>query len=181
MPNVYEPGKRPFHTIIPAFAIRGGAAARGEAAHGADAVDALLSFGVMGAAMQPQGHVQVLTNMVDFGMNPQAAGDAPRVRHEGSTEPTGGAVMRDGGIVYLEPGSRRTRSQACARAATRSPRKAAPPGLSAGIKRSCATSAGACTSAHRSRARTGTRRVIDGATPSAVGGTVKREYGWTSF
>ena len=58
----------------------------------------------MGAAMQPQGHVQVLTNMVDFGMDLQAAGDAPRVRHEGSTEPTGGAVMRDGGVVYLEPG-----------------------------------------------------------------------------
>jgi gamma-glutamyltranspeptidase/glutathione hydrolase len=87
--NAYEPGKRPFHTIIPAFAF---------------APEALLAFGVMGAAMQPQGHVQVLTNMVDFGMNPQAAGDAPRARHEGSTEPTGGAAMRDGGVVHLEAG-----------------------------------------------------------------------------
>jgi gamma-glutamyltranspeptidase/glutathione hydrolase len=94
-PNVYEPGKRPFHTIIPGFAIRHGA--------GGDAA-ALLSFGVMGAAMQPQGQVQVLSNMVDFGMNPQQAGDAPRVRHEGSTEPTGGARSDDGGTVYLEPG-----------------------------------------------------------------------------
>ncbi|HZF27535.1 MAG TPA: gamma-glutamyltransferase family protein [Gammaproteobacteria bacterium] len=92
-PNVYEPGKRPFHTIIPGFAIRQEQGA-----------EALLAFGVMGAAMQPQGQVQVLSNMIDFGMNPQEAGDAPRVRHEGSTEPTGGARMRDGGIVYVEPG-----------------------------------------------------------------------------
>ncbi len=97
-----------------------GAAARGEAGpDGADAVDALLSFGVMGAAMQPQGHVQVLTNMVDFGMNPQAAGDAPRVRHEGSTEPTGGAVMRDGGVVHLEPGFAPETIAALARARSR--------------------------------------------------------------
>jgi gamma-glutamyltranspeptidase/glutathione hydrolase len=54
--------------------------------------------------MQPQGHVQVFTNMVDFGMNLQEAGDAPRVRHEGSTEPTGGAAMSDGGVVHLESG-----------------------------------------------------------------------------
>jgi gamma-glutamyltranspeptidase / glutathione hydrolase len=89
-PNAFEPGKRPFHTIIPAFAAREG--------------EALLSFGVMGAAMQPQGQVQVFTNMVDFGLNVQAAGDAPRVRHEGSTEPTGAAAVRDGGAVHLEPG-----------------------------------------------------------------------------
>jgi gamma-glutamyltranspeptidase/glutathione hydrolase len=89
-PNVYEPGKRPFHTIIPGFAIGPG--------------DALLAFGVMGAAMQPQGQVQVLSNMIDFGMNVQEAGDAPRVRHEGSTEPTGGERMRDGGVVFAEPG-----------------------------------------------------------------------------
>jgi gamma-glutamyltranspeptidase/glutathione hydrolase len=88
--NAYAPGKRPFHTIIPAFAARDG--------------EALLAFGVMGAAMQPQGQVQVLSNVVDFGMNLQAAGDAPRVRHEGSTEPTGAAQWPAGGVVYLEPG-----------------------------------------------------------------------------
>jgi gamma-glutamyltranspeptidase/glutathione hydrolase len=88
--NAYAPGKRPFHTIIPAFARLGD--------------DALLAFGVMGAAMQPQGHVQVLTNMVDFGFGLQGAGDAPRVRHEGSTEPTGAPPLAHGGTVHLEPG-----------------------------------------------------------------------------
>src|SRR5688572_18403079 len=88
--NAYAPGKRPFHTIIPAFAMRDG--------------EALLAFGVMGAAMQPQGHVQVLTNMLDFGLGLQGAGDAPRVRHEGSTEPTGAPQLAHGGTVYLEPG-----------------------------------------------------------------------------
>jgi gamma-glutamyltranspeptidase/glutathione hydrolase len=88
--NAYAPGKRPFHTIIPAFAMRDG--------------DALLAFGVMGAAMQPQGQVQVLSNLLDFGMGLQAAGDAPRVRHEGSTEPTGAPPLAHGGTVHLEPG-----------------------------------------------------------------------------
>jgi gamma-glutamyltranspeptidase/glutathione hydrolase len=88
--NVYAPGKRPFHTIIPAFAERDG--------------EALLAFGVMGAAMQPQGQVQVLTNLLDFGMGLQGAGDAPRVRHEGSTEPTGAPPLAHGGTVHLEPG-----------------------------------------------------------------------------
>ena len=88
--NAYAPGKRPFHTIIPGFATRAG--------------ESLLAFGVMGAAMQPQGQVQVLTNMLDFGMGLQAAGDAPRVRHEGSTEPTGAPPLAHGGSVYLEPG-----------------------------------------------------------------------------
>jgi gamma-glutamyltranspeptidase/glutathione hydrolase len=89
--NVYAPGKRPFHTIIPAFVTRDG--------------KPWLSFGVMGGAMQPQGHAQVLINMIDFGMNLQEAGDAPRVRHDGSSEPTGG-LMRDGGEVVLEMGAK---------------------------------------------------------------------------
>jgi gamma-glutamyltranspeptidase / glutathione hydrolase len=89
-PNVYAPGKRPFHTIIPAFVTKGG--------------KPWLSFGVMGGAMQPQGHVQILVNLIDFGMNLQEAGDAPRARHDGSSEPTD-EVMRDGGRVILEVGA----------------------------------------------------------------------------
>lgn len=88
-PNAYAPGKRPFHTIIPAFVTRAG--------------KPWLSFGVMGGGMQPQGHVQVLVNMIDFGMDLQAAGDAPRVRHDGSSEPTG-ERMTDGGVVRIEHG-----------------------------------------------------------------------------
>jgi gamma-glutamyltranspeptidase/glutathione hydrolase len=88
-PNFLQPGKRPFHTIIPAFATRDGAP--------------LLAFGAMGGDMQPQGHVQVLVNLLDLGMNLQEAGDAPRFHHEGSSEPTG-TVMRDGGTLHLETG-----------------------------------------------------------------------------
>lgn len=87
--NTYEPKKRPFHTIIPAFVTKDG--------------DAFLSFGVMGGATQPQGHVQILVNLIDFGMNTQEAGDAPRILHEGSSEPTG-ERMKDGGEVSLESG-----------------------------------------------------------------------------
>ncbi|NNF51390.1 MAG: gamma-glutamyltransferase [Gammaproteobacteria bacterium] len=87
--NAFAPGKRPFHTIIPAFVTRGG--------------KPWLSFGVMGGGMQPQAHAQVLINIVDFGMNLQEAGDAPRVRHDGSSEPTG-EQMRDGGTVIVEHG-----------------------------------------------------------------------------
>jgi len=88
-PNSYAPGKRPFHTIIPAFVTKDGTP--------------FLSFGVMGGATQPQGHVQVLMNVVDFGMNFQEAGDAPRILHRGSSQPTG-ERMTDGGQVSLETG-----------------------------------------------------------------------------
>ncbi|MGB0977950.1 MAG: gamma-glutamyltransferase [Croceimicrobium sp.] len=88
--NVYAPGKRPFHTIIPAFISKDG--------------KPWVSFGLMGGAMQPQGHAQIVINLVDFDMNLQEAGDAPRIQHEGSTEPTGGAKMTDGGRVLLESG-----------------------------------------------------------------------------
>ncbi|MCK9489441.1 MAG: gamma-glutamyltransferase [Xanthomonadales bacterium] len=89
--NSWAPGKRPFHTIIPAFASRDG--------------KPWLSFGVMGGAMQPQGHAQIIINLVDFGMNLQEAGDAPRIHHDGSTEPAGQAlVMSDGGVLELESG-----------------------------------------------------------------------------
>jgi gamma-glutamyltranspeptidase/glutathione hydrolase len=87
--NSYAPGKRPFHTIIPAFVTKDG--------------KPFLSFGVMGGATQPQGHAQIVMNMVDFGMNVQEAGDAPRILHTGSSQPTG-EQMEDGGVVSLESG-----------------------------------------------------------------------------
>jgi len=87
--NVYEPAKRPFHTIIPAFVTKDG--------------KPFFSYGVMGGAMQPQGHVQVLVNILDFGMNIQEAGDAPRINHRGSSQPTG-SKMTNGGTVQLESG-----------------------------------------------------------------------------
>jgi gamma-glutamyltranspeptidase/glutathione hydrolase len=87
--NSWEPGKRPFHTIIPAFITKDGRP--------------WVSFGLMGGGMQPQGHAQIVVNLVDFGMNLQEAGDAPRIHHSGSSEPTG-ERMTDGGTVNLESG-----------------------------------------------------------------------------
>jgi len=89
--NVYAPGKRPFHTIIPAFITRN--------------KKPLISFGVMGGDMQPQGHAQIVVNLIDFKMNLQEAGDAPRIHHVGSSEPTG-QDMTTGGVLLLESGFR---------------------------------------------------------------------------
>ena len=82
-------GKRPFHTRIPAFITKDN--------------EPYISFGLMGGAMQPQGHAQIVINLIDFDMNLQEAGDAPRIRHMGSSEPTG-EVMEDGGYLTLESG-----------------------------------------------------------------------------
>jgi len=88
-PNLYAPGKRPFHTIIPGFATKGG--------------EPWLAFGVMGGNMQPQGQTQIITDLVDYGLGLQEAGDAPRWLHEFSTEPTGEAAQGNG-VLALESG-----------------------------------------------------------------------------
>ena len=87
--NTYAPHKRPFHTIIPGFITKD--------------EEPFLSFGVMGGDFQPLGQVQVVINLIDFNMNLQEAGDAPRINHDGSSDPTGGK-MRTAGIIELEPG-----------------------------------------------------------------------------
>ena len=87
--NVYEPEKRPFHTIIPAFITKDN--------------KPYVSFGLMGGAMQPQGHAQIVINLIDFGMNLQEAGDAPRMRHLSNQQPTGGNML-NGGELSLESG-----------------------------------------------------------------------------
>ena len=87
--NVIKGGKRPFHTIIPAFVTKDN--------------QPYISFGVMGGATQPQAHAQVLINLIDFGYNLQEAGDAPRMVHSGSTQPTD-EEMTSGGTLSLEKG-----------------------------------------------------------------------------
>ena len=87
--NALEGGKRPFHTIIPAFVTKNG--------------KPFMSFGVMGGATQPQAHAQIIINMIDFGLNLQEAGDAPRIVHSGSSQPTD-EVMINGGTLSIESG-----------------------------------------------------------------------------
>jgi gamma-glutamyltranspeptidase / glutathione hydrolase len=89
-PNTYAPGKRPHHTIIPAMVMKDGAP--------------YFAFGALGGDMQPQAQVQILVNLIDFGMDVQAAGDAARVMHVGSAEPDGEPAFPQGGIVYVEGG-----------------------------------------------------------------------------
>ncbi len=89
MNNTYAPHKRPFHTIIPAFVTKDD--------------KPYMSFGVMGGGFQPQGQVEILMNMIDFGMNAQEAGDAPRIDHQGSSEPIG-TKSTGVGTIYLESG-----------------------------------------------------------------------------
>jgi len=90
--NTYEPGKRPFHTIIPAFITKDN--------------EPFISFGVMGGDFQPQGHTQIVMNIIDFKMNLQEAGDAPRWDHTGTSTPTGipakgtGEIRLESGISY---------------------------------------------------------------------------------
>ncbi|MFN3212647.1 MAG: gamma-glutamyltransferase family protein [Henriciella sp.] len=110
-PNVFEPGKRPFHTIIPAFAFKKDMPAcqvRAVAPEVACPYEPWLSFGLMGGGMQPQGHVQVILNLIDFDMGLQEAGDAARWEHRGGCEPTDGlngdACETDMGTVHLESG-----------------------------------------------------------------------------
>ena len=87
--NSLQGGKRPFHTIIPAFITKDN--------------KPFISFGLMGGGMQPQGHAQIVVNIVDFKMNLQEAGDAARIRHFDSSQPTG-EVMLNGGFLSLESG-----------------------------------------------------------------------------
>ena len=90
-PNLYAPGKRPFQTIIPGFATRGG--------------EPWLAFGVMGGDMQPQGQTQIIADLVDYGLGLQEAGDAPRWLHEGSPASRTGERRREGrGMLHLESG-----------------------------------------------------------------------------
>ncbi|WP_298917039.1 gamma-glutamyltransferase family protein [uncultured Algimonas sp.] len=97
-PNVFEPGKRPFHTIIPGFAYR----------NAGGRYEPWLSFGLMGGGMQPQGHVQIILNLVDYDMGLQEAGDAARWEHRGGCEPTddlsGSGCESELGTIWLESG-----------------------------------------------------------------------------
>ncbi len=142
-PNVFEPGKRPFHTIIPAFAFKKNMPSCQTAYVAPEAAcpyEPWLSFGLMGGGMQPQGHVQVILNLIDFDMGLQEAGDAARWEHRGGCEPTDGLIgdecENDMGIVHLERASRLKRALNLSAAGT-AWNAAAP--MAAAIKRLCAT------------------------------------------
>lgn len=105
--NVYAPGKRPFHTIIPGFVTKDNAA--------------FMAFGVMGGGMQPQGQTQIIVNMIDHGLDAQSAGDMPRWRHEGGCEPEGGCAPGLGRVVLESGFSEATRVGLIAKGWTLSP------------------------------------------------------------
>ena len=146
--NAYQPGKRPFHTIIPAFITKDG--------------KPWVSFGLMGGAMQPQGHAQIVVNLIDFKMNLQEAGDAPRIQHGGSSQPTG-QVMTDGGILYLETGIDYDVIRALAKKGHKIQFKI---GNMEAIKRSCGTSAIRSIMGQAKAGKTVRQQVTNGSIPS---------------
>ena len=105
--NVYAPGKRPFHTIIPGFVTKNDAA--------------FMAFGVMGGGMQPQGQTQIIVNMIDYDLDAQSAGDMPRWRHEGGCEPEGGCAPGLGRVVLESGFPEATRAGLTAKGWTLSP------------------------------------------------------------
>jgi gamma-glutamyltranspeptidase/glutathione hydrolase len=145
--NTFAPGKRPFHTIIPAFITKDG--------------KPWVSFGLMGGGMQPQGHAEIVMNLIDFGMGLQEAGDAPRIQHEGTTEPTGqNTPMSDGGVVQLES----QYPYATVRALMQKGHKVEfANGPYGGYQAILRDPRPACTTGRRSRGRTGRRRVTSGS------------------
>ena len=137
--NVYAPGKRPFHTIIPGFVMKDGKPWE--------------AFGVMGGGMQPQGHVQVLTNQIDFGLNVQEAGDASRWQHEGDNEPTGEKMNASAGTLKWKAVFRTRRCASCARKVTTCVSTSAATAVIRRSKSKCMM-AGAFTSAPANHAKT---------------------------
>ena len=154
--NVYAPGKRPFHTIIPGFVMKDG--------------KPWLAFGVMGGGMQPQGQAQVLTNMIDFGLNVQEAGDAARWQHEGNNDPTGSTLTEGGaaanpnttGFVDLESGVPYDGRARVAVEGARHPVRPRRVRRLSGDSGADPRRGSACTPGPVKAARTGRRRGIDG-------------------